>query len=270
MARFQIDPNRINFNVERRGKEYQRRVLQRGGVILRTLMGLLPSNWSSAVQGPNYTVEMKATAIELAKIELSLEDINNDLDFRYTRSDFLYSIIGYLVFLGGKIPDGLATNDTEFRKFLLALIDIYFQGSIPESMRDAVSLVFDEDFNILENFLLIRQGSTGLDISDQFGFQISLVIDGSFPADLFNLQSALRTILDIIRPAHTLFSIRFIFTDTYNPNGEFGKVLDDFRWQMSNYYYEDFRSYWQGLWNRDRLGKKESTVVVGEDHSADF
>jgi len=270
MPRFQLDPRRLNFTIERSGKEYERRVLQRGQAIFRTMLGLLGSNYVSSVQGPNYTVEMKAVAIELAKIELAFEDLNLDLDFRFTRSDFLYSIIGYLVFLNGRVPPGLAADDAEFRRFLLALIRIYFQGSVPKSIRDAVDLLFEEDFSVLENFLLVREGASGLDISDQFGFQISLETDGSFPENLFDLQSALRTVLDIIRPAHTLFRIRYVFTDEYIPNDEIGRILDDFRWRMSNYYYDDFRRYWQGLWNRDRLGQKKCQAVTAEDHSTDF
>jgi hypothetical protein len=39
---------------------------------------------------------------------------------------------------------------------------------------------------------------------------------------------------------------------------------------LGAYYYEDFRSYWVGIRNRDRLGKKTNMAVTGEDHSADF
>ena len=46
--------------------------------------------------------------------------------------------------------------------------------------------------------------------------------------------------------------------------------LDDFRWRMASYYYEDYRSYWSGLRDRDRLGKKENVVVTAENHSNDF
>jgi hypothetical protein len=50
----------------RAGKEYNLRLQQRARAIFSTLMGLLPSNWISTVQGPNYTNELKA----VAKLEL--------------------------------------------------------------------------------------------------------------------------------------------------------------------------------------------------------
>jgi hypothetical protein len=269
MARFTIDPDRLNFAIERKGKEYNLRVLQRAQTIFSALLNLLPSNYTSAVEGPNYTLEVKAVAVELAKIELALEDVSSDQDFTRTRAEFLYSIIGYLVFLNGHLPP-LTFDDDEFRHFLLNLIRIYFQGSIPESMKDAVGLFLTGDYQVLENFLLQRAGASGLDISDQFGFQIGVVATGTFPPEIFQIESSIRIILDIVRPAHTLFSIRYIFTDNYNPNEPAGRILDEARWRMASYYYEDYRSYWSGLRDRDRLGRKQNQRVTNEDHSSDF
>jgi hypothetical protein len=67
-----------------------------------------------------------------------------------------------------------------------------------------------------------------------------------------------------------LFRIRFLFTDDYNPNEPGGQVLDAMRWRLASYYYDDFRSYWGGIRDRDRLGRKESQSVTNEDHSSDF
>jgi hypothetical protein len=356
MPRFVTDPNRLNFTVTQTGKEYNLRLIGRAQSIFNTLLGLLPSNYVSLVQGPNYTNEMKAVAVELARIELALEDVDTDRSFPTTRPDFLYSMLGYLLLLNGRLPP-LAFDDSEFRKFLLDLVRIYFQGSVPKSMRDAVQLFYSGTVKITENFLRIREGASGYDISDQFGFQIDVTVGGgtiqvgsgasltttdgdlitvtgltsmstnsvgrrlvisnaassanngtfevtqfltpssvkiqnasavandanngsigwkeetppvSFPADVFSLDSATRILLDIIRPAHTLFRVRYIFTDRYLPNDTIGRVLDTMKWALSTYYYDDFRSYWGGLRDIDRLGNKEAQVVEDEDHSNDF
>lgn len=273
MARFTLDPNRLNYTVERKGKEYELRVTQRAQAIFSTMLGLLPSNYTSTVQGPNYTNEIKAVAVELAKIELALEDLNTDLGYSQTRSEFLYSIVGYLCFLNNRLPS-LDYDDREFRTFLLNLIKIYFQGSIPESIKDAVGLFLTSDFQILQNYLLVRDGVAGLDISDQFGFQIDVATSNQFPQEILDLQSSIRVILDIVRPAHTLFTIRFIFEDGFDPNPNDpdrpGEIIDEMRWKMWTYYYEDYRSYWAGIVDRDRLGRKENLCVVAEDHSGDF
>lgn len=269
MARFKLDPARLNFTIERRGKEYNLRLLQRAQTIFSGLLNLLPSNYISSVEGPNYTIELKAVAVELAKIELAIEDVDLDRDFTHTRSEFLYSIIGYLVFLNGKLPS-IEFSDEEFRSFVLNLIRIYFQGSIPDSIRDATDLFLTQDFKVLENFLSARAGVSGYDISDQFGFRIEIESGGVFPPEIFQIDQSLRTILDIIRAAHTLFTVRYIFTDEYNPNDPTGEILDAYRWRMADYHYEDFRSYCSGIQDRDRLGKKVNQAVMGESHSDDF
>jgi len=271
MARFVFDEGRLNSTVDQRGKEYNLRLMQRAQTVFTTLLNLLPSNYVSAVQGPNYTNAMKAVAVELSRIELALEDIDRDRAFATTRSDFLYSIIGYLVLVNSKLPN-LGFSDEEFRNFFLNLIRIYFQGSIPDSMKDVVTLFLSGDITVTEAYLLVREGASGLDISDQFVFQIDSVATpgGGFPPDIFDADSAIRQILDLVRPAHTLFRIRYIFTDDYIPNDTIGRILDAMRWRMGIYHYDDFRSYWQGIRDRDRLGKKVNQVVSGEDHSDDF
>src|SRR5690606_10728196 len=130
------------------------------------LLDLLPSNYISTVQGPNYTNELKAIAVELSRIELALEDIASDRDVSKTRSEFLYSMLGYLVFLNAKLPP-MSFDDVEFRRFLLTLIRVYFKGSIPKSLREATEFLFDERIKLKENYVLIRQGVSGMDISDQ-------------------------------------------------------------------------------------------------------
>lgn len=268
MARFENDPNRLNYTLEQQGKEYQLRLLQRAQATFSNLLNLLPSNYISTVQGPNYTNELKAVAVEIAKLELAIEDVDRDGGFANTRSDFLYSIIGYLVFLNGQLPV-TQFDDVEFKRFLLSVIKIYFQGSIPASIQEGVALFISEDITVYENFLLLRSGVSGLDISDQFGFQIDIA--GGFPSNLFALDSNIRLILDIIRPAHTLFKVRYLFKDPYVPNGDqTNEVLDSYRWRMSNYYYDDFRVYPDGVRNRDRLGVKTNKAILLEGHSHEY
>ncbi len=268
MARFQQDNNRLNHNLVQKGREYNLRLVQRAQAIFATLLNLLPSSYISAVQGPSYSQELKAVAIELSKIELALEDVDRDRDFSSTRSEFLYSIVGYLLLTNGRLP-ALEFSDVEFQNFLLALISIYFQGSVPKSMKDVAQLFITGEVQVTENFLLVRKGVSGLDISDQFGFNVDVIAPsgGGFPANAFDVDATIRMLLDVVRPAHTLFRIRYVFQDKYIPNETAGKVLDAMRWAMRAYYYEDFRSYWNGIRNRDRLGVKGNTLVVGEDHS---
>jgi hypothetical protein len=272
MARFTFDPQRINYTLSQTGREYNTRLLQRAQPIFTQFLNLLPTNYTSAVQGPNYTNELKAVAVELARLELALEDVDLDRSIDTTRPEFLYSIIGYFLLLNSRLG-GLEFDDVEFRNLLTNLIRIYFQGSIPKSMADVVKLFIDGTVQVRENFLLVRSGASGLDISDQFGFQIDVIAPsgGGFPPDMFAADAAIRQILDITRPAHTLFKLRYVFRDSYIPNGEtVNKVLDSMKWHLSSYYYDDFRKYCSGLKDIDRLGVKVNKNSEDEDHSMDF
>lgn len=269
MALFQRDPNRANHVVQQDGVEFQQVLARRAQTVLTTLMNLLPSNYISTIQGPNYTNELKAVAVEIARIEMALEAIESDQGFSETRTDFLYSLIGYLVFVNGRLPE-TGFDDVEFKRFLLSIIKIYFQGSVPQSMADGVALFLAENVSITENFILVRKGASGYDISDQFGFKIDIDCpDGVFPPDVFRTDANIRLVINIIRPAHTLFRIRYIFHDKYVPGGGAG-ILDKLRWRMASYYYDDFRRYHGGIRDRDRLGVKTSVSVTDEDHSDDF
>ena len=265
MPRFQLDPNRENLTVAQSGREFNLRLAQRAQAIFNTMMQLLPSNWISTVKGPNYTVELNAVATELARLELALEDINTDQAYATVRTDFLYQTLGYLLF-NGQLPV-MSYTDTEFRKFFITLVGIYFQGAVPNAIEAASNLLFDSLATTYENFLLVRQGASGLNISDEFGFRIDIACDtNEFPPDTFMNDAALRMILQIIRPAHTLYQLRYVFKDIYPAEN----ITDTSNWQLDNYYYEDFRAYWDGLRDRDTLGRKLSTQVQGENHSKDL
>jgi len=269
MPRFTFDENRANLTVSQTGKEYNLRLLQRAQAIFTSLIDMLPSNYVSAVQGPNYTIEMKAVAVELSRIELALEDVNTDISFATVRTEFIYSIAAYMLFLNGRLPP-TDFDDVEFKRFIMALIEIYFQGSIPKSIKDAAQYFLSDQVEVTENFLLIRKGATSYDISDQFGFNVDVdCSNNQFPDDVFRIDSIIRMLIDIIRPAHTLFRIRYIFKDDYVPNDGAG-VLDSMRWHLSSYWYEDFRKYCAGIRDRDRLGVKTNQAVTNEDHSEDF
>lgn len=272
MARYQFDPNRVNYTVSQTGREYQLRLAQRAQAIFTALLNLLPSNYVSAIEGPSYTQELKAVAVELARIELALEDVSWDYNFgalqpdQSTRTDFLWSIVGYLVLTNDRLPP-LVFDDVDFKNFLLSLIAIYFQGSVPKSIADVADLLIQGNVVVTESFLLVREGATGLDISDEFTFSIDILAPpgGGFPPNAMEVDATVRMLLEIVRPAHTLYRIRYIFQDQY-----LGPLLDAVRSSLSSYYYDDFRSYWPGIRYRDRLGRKTNQAIVGEQHGPDF
>lgn len=228
------------------GKLFERQLRARSQAILNRLDGLLPSNYRSQIPSNEYSFFMRAMSQELARLTMILESVREDVSFRKIRSEFLYDVVGNLLFVGDKIPD-VDWNDEQFRNFLLRLIDVYFQGSTPESIRDAIELFLDEEdppFEIRELYKDARQDQSNLDISNQFEFSVVFDPDDddqSFPQNVFQLQRNVELILDIIRPAHTLYGLSHLFEEKVGlPEDEESLFIDDRR-------YEDVRQNCRGM-----------------------
>ena len=249
------------------GKQYNARVLAEANNILGTLMSVLPSVYLSDTPSTNYAQELRVFALELAKIRIMLDDVSQDSGFTLTRSEFLYQILGYLIFVNGKLPK-TTFNDKEFKDFLLAVVTIYFQGSIPESIEEGIGLFTSQKVTITENYIKAASGVSGYDISDQFTFDINFEIDGNeIPQNFIDLDYNIKLMLGLIKPAHTLYRVRYIFKDDYDA---VTKISDQYRWTMQDYHYDDVRKNWNGLKGVDRLGVKESVGVTNEDVSHQF
>jgi len=104
-----------------------------------------------------------------------------------------------------------------------------------------------------------------------------VILDSPGSTDVFLAEKNVRILLNIIRPAHTLYRLRFILEDEYfgqkDPDTDVNmpnKVTDAFSWTLSCYGYEDFRRFVEGVGGIDLLGTKKAVSVVAENHSADF
>jgi hypothetical protein len=276
---------RVNQNVFETGEEYNNRLLAESQREFNILISLLSSYFQSRIDGPNYARELKAMAIELARLRLTLSDMQNDTYFTSTRGEYLWQVLTVLLFpkTFGKNGGGFPTidqTDVQFRTFLQQLVSIYFKGSIPDSIQRAVELVTGGTVIVRQNYLEARQPASGFDISDEFGFEVDIFLPFVNNVDIFTADKNIRLLLQIIRPAHTIYVLKYILQDAYlgqqqppGPNGtspQPNKVTDSFTFSMSNYSYEDFRRFVLGVAGLDTAGFKKAEQVINEDHSADW
>ena len=271
---------RLNFNTFEDGEEYLVRLNEEANRHFQVFLTLLSSYWQSTIDGPNYTREIKSMALELARVRLAMEEIRKDTYFESTRSDYLYQTLTSLLFPRGTEVANPGLDDLDFREFLQRLVLIYFQGSIPASIQTAVELVTNGEVLVTENFEEAKKPGSKFDISDQFGFNVDVVLDSPVDTDVFLADKNIRILLSIIRPAHTLYNLRFVLQDEYLGQSDDGtgqpnpdqpkKMLDSFSWALYNYGYEDFRRLVEGVKGVDDLGVKEVKNVTGEDHSLEF
>jgi hypothetical protein len=267
---------RVNNNSYENGEFYLDRLQQETTKNFAVLLALLSSYWKSTVDGPNYARSLKATAIALAQIRISLSDIYDDIQYSNTRGEFVNQVIASLAF-----PDGnpeLNKTDIDFRDFLVEILKLYFKGSIPDSIQKGISLITGTDVNLIINYEEARKPGSGYDISDEFGFTVDIVLTSPAAIDLFNSDKNIRMFLQILRPAHTLYKIRYIIQDTYLGNQSLpyvgprppAKIIDSLSMDLSDYRYVDHRKFVLGVYKVDPDGSKKPYTASLEDHSGDF
>lgn len=268
---------RANPNAYESGEVYLSALQDETSKNFALLLGLLSSYWKSTSDGPNYARSLKAIAIALAQIRLNLDNIYNDSEYALTRGEFLNQVVKSIVFPEGQSLE-LPYSDVQFRELYVELIKIYFKGSIPESIEKAVELITGKDVVLHINYEDARKPGSGLDISDQFGFSVDIALN--YPSEINTILADrnIRTLLQIIRPAHTIYTVRYILQDEYLGNNALPyigprkpkKIVDTMSYDLYNYKYEDYRKYVLGVFGIDDEGVKKSYSVFAEDHSSSF
>lgn len=246
----------------------------------RIILSLLSSYWQSTIDGPNYAREIKSVAIELSRIRLAMNEVQSDVDWRTTRTEFLHQFVTSFLFPERFGAPDLQKSDVDFRFFLSELVKIYFKGSIPDSIQKVMELLTDQKVVIRENFKQARNPGSGFDISDEFGFSIDILLPDPGSLNSFLLDKNVRILLSIIRPSHTLYKLRLILQDEWEGTGPTtsnngsdlfsNKMQDSYKWDFSTYNYEDFRKQVLGVERIDELGFKKSYSIFSESHDDDF
>lgn len=265
---------RINSNDYEAGEAYLARLGDETTKNFAILRSLLSSYFKSVVDGPSYARNLKAIAITLSQIRLSLDDIYNDIQYTATRTEFLYQVVTNLVF-PKESPD-LGTGDIEFREFLTNVIKCYFKGATPSSIEEGLKLLTSDQTKVIESFSSSRNYGSEYDISDSFSFSIDILLANEQSYNTAVLDRNIRILLATLRPAHTLYKIKFILQDSYVGNStlpitgqpyEASKVLDTFTSEYSDAKYDDFRKFVLGIKDVDVDGFKTPITVVDETYS---
>lgn len=229
------------------GQDHIDKVRAQTDLIMRQFLKVLPSNYVSTVNGPFYTLQFQAAAEQLAVFQVTAQEIFKDSDYDYTRPEFLWEIIGTLVFPGATNRSGIpqVDGDIAYRTFLKKMVLLLLRGATAGAVLEGAGLLTEAEVSLLERFLEARQPGSAFTIEDQFFFDL-LVQGGTppgtgFPDEPFVLQENVRLIMEALKPAHTLYGYSHLFTDA------FGALFDDsMSWELSSYYYDDFRKFCYG------------------------
>jgi hypothetical protein len=232
---------------------------------------VLPSNYVSQVQGPFYTLQFQAAAEAIAEIQISAQESFSDRAYVYTRPEFLWQMLGVLVFPNGR-SEGIPTieGDLSYRDFLRQMVVLLLKGATKEAVEGGIELLTTADVEIIEKGVVRRQLGelSGYGPEDHFAFEINLsrevetVDEHGFPItlpafpeeDIETLQQNIEIVLRALKPAHVLYSLRYLFRDVFQ-----GTIEDTVSWEMASYYYDDLRKYCCGA--RDLEGTEGRTLT---------
>lgn len=144
--------------------------------IMSFFIAVLPSNYSSQVTGPFYTMQFQAAAEQIARIQVQASEIFADADYDFTRPEFVYQIIGSLVF-PDVATDGFPSlpSDIALRKFLKDMAGILLKGATKSALYEALKLLTSADVQIIEKAIEARSNPlTAYTLADQFQFEITV------------------------------------------------------------------------------------------------
>lgn len=238
--------------VEKDSQDRKHRVREQVDRIMEVFLQLLPSNYVSQISGPFYTLQFQAAAEQIAEFQVTAQESFADTQYDYTRPEFLFQILGTLVFPDAH-SDGYPQieGDLTFRYFLQRMVVLLLQGATKLTIEEGLRLLADAageetvDFEVIERGLSQRElgALSGWTLEDQFTFEVNVTkLVNGLPLDPFTLQENVRIVMRALKPAHTLYDYRHLFQET------FGTLFTGtVSFEMSNYFYEDFRHWCQGI-----------------------
>jgi hypothetical protein len=230
--------------------------------ILRTLQQVLPSNYVAEIPGPYYVLQFQAAAEQLAQLQLQLEDVGLESDVDFARPDYLWQMIGTLVFPDTtQTPHGIpeVDGDLTYREFLRRMIVLLLQGATEVTQQEGLSLLTTAVVEVLSKVDYSDRAISAWGFGDQHEFEINLLarttftdpttgalIEGElgtgFPADPATLLRNNQRILRALKPAKALYEYRHLFKEVF---GELFSEQPFF--QIDPWYYEDFRLFCCGM-----------------------
>lgn len=228
------------------GQDFISKVRTQTEAILAQFAKVLPSNYVSQVTGPFYTLQFQAAAEQIATLQVKADEVFADSDYDFTRPEFLWEILGALVF-----PEASGRNDTPivdgvvaYRTFLKQMVLLLLRGATKSSVQTGAGLLTEAEVTVIERFLGAREPGSEWTIDDQFTFDVLVETNGgtAFPTNPFTLEGNVALILDALKPAHTLYTYSFLFREVFGP------LFDDtnMSWELSEYFYDDLRKFCYG------------------------
>jgi hypothetical protein len=238
------------------GQAYVDRRRELVGQIMALFRTNLASNYVATVNGPFYTLQFQALAERLADFQITASEVFRDAEFDLLRSEYLWEVLGSLVFPESSTSDGgipVIDGDRTYRDFLRGMVRLLLMGATRASVQGGVELLTDATVTVVERFIDARTPGSEWTTLDTFSFDV--LVEG-LGGDPFTLRENVVRVLTALRPAHTLYTYANLLRD------EITSPTDDaYAWSMSQYGYEDTRRYCGGA---EAVRGTAGTVLASE------
>jgi hypothetical protein len=217
------------------GVEFKKDLLNRAREIQDRMLDNLPSNYTRD-RNTNLAEFFRALAEEFARLEFSASDINNDKYHVSTRAEYLFLILGDLLFLGERsINDNL--SDTEYRDFLIKVRNGYIGGSRPDNIESTVSDILGLPITLKQVYQSLRLDNTSYTIKDTHRMFFDILMDNAnVSSDIGATLSDLKFFIDLIKPAHVIYDTRLIWSEGIDKRGDCTPAYDTTPMQEVVYY----------------------------------
>lgn len=122
------------------GKEYRKLLFEETQRVLASMLEVLPSVYSATIPSTNYGTHLKRVALEIARLRVESENIQNDASIDTVRPEYLYQKFGYQVQVNNTFFPTTDFSDEDYRAFLKAVLNVLFNGATVENIREALHI----------------------------------------------------------------------------------------------------------------------------------
>lgn len=244
-------------NPANQGQAYQQDKTALVQGIMAAFRAVLPSNYVATTNGPWYSLQFQAMAEQLAEIQINASELAADCAWDFTRPDFLWDLLGGLVFPTATDKSGIpwVDGDVDYRAFLITMVELLLQGATKNAIQGGIEAL-DPNVTayVTERYLESspRDPNGGYTIADQFALDILIDVGNQFPTSGALLERNVGLVLRALKPAHVICSYSVLFRDNFPT-----PITDNDAptWDVDQYQYEDTR--------KSCLGAREISSETG-------
>jgi hypothetical protein len=202
------------------GVEFEKATYSKMTPAVQRMLNNLADNYPS-VPGTKISQLYLAFCEEREKALSSSKLIADDQFYSLTRPEFLFQILGDLLFINEK-TGGVEYTDITYRDFLLKVKTAYFGGSTISNINKSLSSILGVPVTIREMYLDARRVGAVASIKDTHRMLADILMGDEGNTIVGNVSTYIKDLyyfIDLIRPSHSLFETRLIWKDGYSIAG---------------------------------------------------